>query len=73
MHLYCLQRNICPRFFFAPFVLVVSGQISGLANSNVPNYLFDTQACLGEFKTVQNNLQVLKAENNTEAKITLST
>lgn len=52
--IYCIQGNISPHFFFAPFALTVSRQILDWVNSIVANNILH----LGEFKTKQSHLQV---------------
>lgn len=63
---YCIQRNIRPRFTFAPFALVVNRRILNWAYSNVLTYY--SQLCLGEFKKGRNRLLIKEAENNTRRK-----
>lgn len=57
MLIYCIQRNICPNFIFAPFAFVVSGRTKDLANFNVKTLYGRIQDGMKSFasKTIENN------------------
>lgn len=59
LHVHVLYTGkYSPRFIFAPFALIVIGQIKDLANSLLQIISLLTQLHLGEFKMGQNRLHV---------------
>lgn len=60
-----IQGNICPVLFFTLSPELSSDKFKTGQIPIFPIISLQTQLCLGEFKTGQNCLQVLKGENNT--------
>lgn len=54
---YCTRENICPRFIFTPFALVVNGKLN-TGWIKMFHSFFSTQLCLGKLKIEWNQSQL---------------